>query len=119
MEDAEAILRFWEWRDSGQSRAPCNMIHWDHIDGIVDIRYQTKLDAPFNQPPDEVVSVGNYNTPPSSSIRKRSGLRESGEIASPADLASPTTYPGRTMWPLNPLFPASNSSFSDTDLLWP
>ena len=113
-----------------ESGRTCNMINGYHIDSIVDIRNQTELDAALDHPPDEVVRVGNYNTPQKqtsiSMIFTRllpSATREREHMInvrnSPADSESPTTYPGRTMCPLRPCRPALNNSFSETHLLCP
>ena len=48
-----------QWRDGRKPSAQRDVVDGDHVDGIVDIRDQSQLDAPFDHAPDEIICIGN------------------------------------------------------------
>lgn len=48
MQDAQMIARFGKRRESCQSRASGNVVDWNEIDGVVDIRNKSQLYTAFH-----------------------------------------------------------------------
>jgi hypothetical protein len=55
VEDGER--RVGEGRDGCEGGAASDVVHGDHVDGVVDVGDESELDTAFDEPPEEIIRI--------------------------------------------------------------
>ena len=76
VQDTERALGRREGRDGGESAAARDVVHRDHVHGIVDVGDKPELDAALDETPDEVVRICHYNHRHAVSVKRKATIRQ-------------------------------------------